>query len=975
MHPIASIAKQANKVFGRGSDSGPDGGVGHPSDSTYYNNIVARDVPEWLLGLLGVGGGEGVLRFASHSLSPSSSPDWNRLVSLSWRVVRGRGAGSLVPDERSFKFVGLVREGVAKGFGFGRWVEVVGGPRTGKSAGVSLGVIEWIVKNDLPNYTVLIVAPNSRLAVNLYRYFIGASAKVYKELRRGGVKISRGDFYEKVRVRLYLGGERSCLLGKRIHFIEDCVSSCPLFKQYGGKWRKMPPVPVLDPWILKISGYCPFVSSFSKEFWYKSVVIVNSSSLWFAISNIIRHGIRRVVLIFDEYLVHLMRRGMVKKIDVKKLEKVFGDILDEEFDVEVVDSSGKQMIMKVSLRRLIERWNELVDALDRAAVEFYSNLDVNMGGEWKGLRDLKGLAQAEAIVDSILYRVRDMSDVVDDESGMNVVRILLKMYSVGLVIDQISDKIPDVKRRMVLKRLGRYLATSVMGVPSAVEVGGGRGIIINLRWTRVNGEEYIVGYVGGVVRSVVEYLLNHGVLVGVITTSVDDSKVQGISIVPYERFEHFKISVDGVYKFVKYYGEYMDFGAIFSKDRKRIVTFARDLNKELDFISRIPGNSVLILNKKLMFYCGSYYRSRGLEVGVYGDLDRGVVDYLIVDKRNGGKILVTSPWSRVSMGVDPPVENPTSVYIVYGLRRPSYQYIKFRRGTLHLVVTGPFGVLDFSKYRGYGDDVYYVYAGSDSRFDYLKVYDVFDYKFDVHMLVQVIGRWFMQSLGVIFFNRKYKPSVKYIIFDFEVHNVPVSPFYAVIDESVDKKRIEDLGYRVYDDGRYGYIPLKNFNEGLDFIMKYFGVSLEGSERRVARRYMRLSYLTLRGIYNSLRYIKKQVRFRQLHDGDIDLIVRKIVMMVNGFRYAEEEGLDVPDGLKKLYRVYWERGVGGILEWLKEWWGIDDDTMKRIVERVMKIYNIYCGILEYKYGLRPIDRKMIIVGVNDKKRDLSSYARR
>ncbi|OYT52054.1 MAG: hypothetical protein B6U73_00485 [Desulfurococcales archaeon ex4484_204] len=47
-----------------------------------------------------------------------------------------------------------------------------------------------IIENDLANYTVLVVAPNQRLAETLYRYAIGATARLYRELRRNRIKIS-----------------------------------------------------------------------------------------------------------------------------------------------------------------------------------------------------------------------------------------------------------------------------------------------------------------------------------------------------------------------------------------------------------------------------------------------------------------------------------------------------------------------------------------------------------------------------------------------------------------------------------------------------------------------------------------------------------------------------------------------------------------------------------------------------------------
>jgi len=234
--------------------------------------VTYCDVPQWLARLLRFDG-RGIARFISLKLS--EKPDWNRLISLSWRVARSRSASFLIPDN---VFVRYIEERVVEEFRFGRWLEIIGAPRTGKSGGLR-GVVRWVVENDIQNYVVLVVAPNRRLAENLYRYAVGAAAKLYRELRRSGVKISRGDFFARVRVRLYLCSEQSCLLGKRDHYIESCVKSCPLFSQFEKKWRRLPPVPFLDPWLLKLSGYCPFVAAFNKSFWYKSIVVLTADSL------------------------------------------------------------------------------------------------------------------------------------------------------------------------------------------------------------------------------------------------------------------------------------------------------------------------------------------------------------------------------------------------------------------------------------------------------------------------------------------------------------------------------------------------------------------------------------------------------------------------------------------------------------------------------------------------------------------------
>ena len=53
-------------------------------------------------------------------------------------------------------------------------------------------------------------------------------------------------------------------------------------------------------------------------------------------------------------------------------------------------------------------------------------------------------------------------------------------------------------------------------------------------------------------------------------------------------------------------------------------------------------------------------------------------------------------------------------------------------------------------------------------------------------------------------------------------------------------------------------------------------------------------------------------------------MKKIVAMLNGFKYAEERRLNVSDGLKRFYRLYRERGIVDILEELKRWLRIGEE---------------------------------------------------
>ena len=128
---------------------------------------------------------------------------------------------------------------------------------------------------------------------------------------------------------------------------------------------------------------------------------------------------------------------------------------------------------------------------------------------------------------------------------------------------------------------------------------------------------------------------------------------------------------------------------------------------------------------------------------------------------------------------------------------------------------------------------------------------------------------------------------------------------------------------------------------------------------------RLGYLSLKNIYNSLRYVKKQIKYRSLSREEEWWLARKLARLVGGFDYAYDNGLEVPVGLKKFYEIYRNNGVAAMLEKIKEWLGISGELWRYIVRKLVVVYNLKLGILEYKYGLRKIPKNVIIKGVNDR----------
>jgi len=848
------------------------------------HNFLTPTPPQWWLNAINLDFDVGVYRYAL----PASKPDYNLLVSLSWRIVKARGIDKLIPTTEFSKYISAR---VADELSFGRWIEVVAAPRTGKSAGALEGVVRWIIENDVKNYMVIVVAANRRLAENLYRYVLGAAIKVYKELKRNGVAINRGVLFERLRVRLYLGSEASCLLNKTIHYVEDCIRGCGLFKKYERKWRNIPPVPVLDPWVLKTAGYCPFIAASSKGYWYKSIVIVTAESLQFAIKNVLRHKIKRVVLVLDEYLVLLNRRGKLKEIDLDWAEKAFKDIIDEEFIIKGPqwDEGGNLgwVDVKVTLRQLLRVWNSGVKALNDIAVDYYTGKVKEYGS---GLYFVN-------YMDELLSGVVDMKECIN-KKGYSVSEILLVMYSIGAALVDISKKIDKLEVSMRLKRLGYIMATNAVGMYTAIGRISPEDFsvssvdkVVQLRWTMENDlQERVVGWAGGFVYASVSKLIDAGVEVAVVTTSVDSADVGFIRIYPHESLKHVRVSVDAIFKHVNAYSvSFNAKAAVTAKDDYEVVnsgTF-RDLYNYLSLVMGRPGNSVIVGSKRIIQITAWILKNAGFKCVEEGDIVRGVIDYVLCDKRVGGQLLLVSPHSRVALGIDPPVRDPGEI-LLYGLRRPAREYIKVKR-SINLKNRLVNELWDL-RVVSFDNNTYYVYFNDDVQYSYIYVYDAFDAKFDIHMLIQVAGRWYMQKVEKLFYNGKYDVyMVKYFLVDFGVLTRDYAPFYVF------------KGFRLVD--RTFKLPV--LEPYTDFQIAVKDVVCYEREKDTVTRILEKEY------EKSLRAVKKLKK-----GSDAWTVARAVSTLLNAFLYIEKAGELPGVWMKELYDEYVRAGTYKVVDALE-----------------------------------------------------------
>jgi len=937
------------------------GGGCFPAGSKPSNNIVTLDVrvvvPRWYRELIGLEGG---FWDASGVASVVASPDWNRLLKLSWKVTRARDAHRLVP---STEFSAYISGRVSDELRFGRWLEIVAPPRSGKSAGAVLGVVRWIVERDVRNYVVLIVAVNRRLAEVLYKYLVGSAHRVLHELERGGVAVNRGDFYKRIKIRLYLGAENSCLAGNKVHYVEYCIKACPLFKKYSAKWRRLPNVPFIDPWNLKLSGYCPFVAASSKRFWYNSIVVITVDSLKYALRRILNLGIRNVVVVFDEYLVHLKKKMPAGFVDVTKLEKEIGrDVMDAKYSVNVYvkyEDGWRLESRSMSLRDALVAWNQALTKLDNAAASYYTH----------NFMDGSGNYLAYAIEDSVLYGLANMTEYVED--------YVIEMYSAALAVEEMSRNVDDVTAKMKLKRLGMYMRYASMSLVSALGFRDLSGSVqnhrvINIRW--VLGEDkklYLVGYAGGYVRAVIATLMKAGCNVAVVSTSVVDADVIPHVLMPHESLEHVRVDVANIMKPVKILSVYWDPAVAVSantadrKEEYRVRRSINDLELYLTQALSASGNAVIIANKRLVMIAAEIAKRFGLDVRVYGDLDRQVIDYVIVKKKDGGSLLLVSPHSRASMGVDPPVEDVVAIFILYGLREPARELIKLKYCQLGERLIGEF--YDLRIHRSDNGNVYYVYAGSDGIYEYLLIYDSFNDKYDKHLLVQIIGRWYMQNVQYIFYNGKYDVLTRYFLPDVGLWSLPEGNYYVLkgVDRSGGFSRPILEGFASFGDAVARVLGLKRpsymvvtdtsvyrdpnyYEKLLESAAEMLGLTLLVNIDKVLER----EYRGLSSAYNCILRARREISAGR---GDAYRLSRYLIRVVNGFVYADATGSKVPAGLVRFYVAYKNFGIRVMLEEFRGWINAPAEIWNKVARYVLSV-SVLSGVagLVLKYKLRLAD---------------------
>ncbi|MEM4675811.1 MAG: hypothetical protein QXM12_05920, partial [Nitrososphaerota archaeon] len=687
---------------------------------------------------------------------------YNKLVSVSWAFAKidMRKFESTVGEDYD-ELVRLtvdaekISEWVVENFSMGKYLEVVNKPRIGKSSGVLYGLLRLLLEDErfagISNYVVFVVAPNRRLAVNLYRYLVGlwnvlgraiiSAGKVVEmsELSRKVVVmriyqlLNRGDLARRIKVRLYIGGADSCLLNKVKHFVDkDCIN-CRFFET-----GKVPyNAPLLDPWALKLSGYCPFAVSRNDGFIRNSIVVTTLHSFLYYFSRLVpKFGINKVILVFDEvFEIYEKSRTVVREI-------------------------REEPWMNNEVKEVVKKWNALVEKL-RKSLKDYHVERIKLVSE-----RLKAPVNSY-LMNAIYTGILDSLDFPD-------------LRSIRSEMAQLINHLVELRKRSCSReekiRLGRLIKTMELMLSWSFYIVTESGnqlerIVLRLenprKWLEVNkrsmarcryrfygtGSPPIVCGPGSIINGILENWRSRGIKFGVISTSILPTKVPGVPFVgggwvyllPSRDLTPSRSEINPVQRVTGINPCYAHIPLI--------------LNATL----HDSGTDVVILSKDQLLKFLDWLRGT-VSFEIVGDLDRGVIDYVVVKKPyNKGYLYLMYPHGRCSMGVDPPVAEVDRVYIVGGVRRPPPTIAPVDVPKLARLMVD----CSLLVYTANGRGVL-LRGGELSSLGftllhngYIEVYDNWDFLYDAHVLRQVLGRWFFADVKDIFFAGKFAKYTHY----------------------------------------------------------------------------------------------------------------------------------------------------------------------------------------------------------------------
>ena len=353
------------------------------------------------------------------------------------------------------------------------------------------------------------------------------------------------------------------------------------------------------------------------------------------------------------------------------------------------------------------------------------------------------------------------------------------------------------------------------------------------------------------------------------------------------------------------------------------------MNELFELLKNGKRNVAVIVDKESMQKLAKGFEQIGWRIEYGRDSENpDIIDYIVVHRPNNSIILLFHPHGRTAMGVDPPYKDRIeSVVIALGVRSYPRFIVPVPR-----VFRGVTKVLEGKSVST--DDLLGMYCVVRNGFLY--VYDVFSLKYDLHLMVQVIGRFFLsKSMKFVLLNPRY--GIKEIKFFVLVHYIDVSKFGSVVG------RIFKVSYMDKEGNEYSEYRLRLMKKTWnDVRTKLYEINIEKFVKTDHNSYVldfrktRFNmYNRLRNVYNSLRYVKKQLRYGR--QPDKWWLVKKMVYLINGFEYAKWEKLSVPIGLKRVFEKYVNCGLEEMLRYIYNRYlqGIDKEIWEFIRTYVYK----------------------------------------
>lgn len=816
---------------------------------------------------------------------------WNKLVSVSWSFAKidGRKVNKVVGGV--FDLVKLTKDAegisnwVVENFGMGKYLEVVNKPRVGKSTGVLHGILRLLLEDErfanLGNFTIFVVTPNKRLAANLYRYLVGLLNVVFREaVMNGKVKenvdhninveyylVTRVDLSRKVKIRLYLGGRDSCLLGKEEHYMDrDCVMC-----KYLNTGKVPYGVPLMDPWMLKVSGYCPFSVSRNKRFVYNSIVVTTLHAFIHYFSWLVpRYRINKVILFLDEVVeIYEKSRVVVRELEVEAWmpKEVKQIVWRWNACIRRLKESLKSHHLK-RIKYVAEKLNANI-SLNTLNIVYTSLLD---SLDFEDIKNLRGVMSG--LVDELRRLYGRCNDPVEATRLRRLIKRMELMLSWSFVI--ISHRGNQLERIILrFKNPRRYIRRG-----RRVEVMHNQGPLS------------VVSGPASVINNILEMWKKENIVFGVIGTSVVPSMVGGDFI-----------TGTGGWKFLLPTGGLMYLRSEINPIRRitGVETIRLwNIGILIGDLLKLPGVDVVILSKEMLLGILSGLREKGVVREVVGDAKRKVLDYVVLEKPNrNGFVYLMYPHGRCSMGVDPPVLEVDRIWVIGGVRRPPPSIVPIGMQDLVSELKDYYNdevLREMVRMSKYGIRLRQI-EGLTRGFCVLhsqitEVYDNWDWLYDVHILRQVVGRWFLSDVKMVIYLASFTTySVYSGYWDYRLFNFTKVPFYNPKGRNDTKeiyRYLRELARRV----RFGVVK-DIYWEPAEYEFSFVAITYD--VERIIRNLMRRE----RSLYEAARKIRRsggEIGNEQW----INRVIRSILLYISR--------ADNPVRFKWLKRVYEEKGL-------------------------------------------------------------------